>query len=289
MKFSRLYQKRKLLDGYPDLEELSSNWFSDRLEKKTNERNRVNKLLVYLNRLTNMELVKTILVLGCGPRPEVIKILNEKGYEVTGIDPIISYVKNATLYLENQGVVKLGAAEYIPLPDDSQNIVFFESVLEHVDSPLKSLQEIYRILMPGGIAVISTTNRYRISLSGRNGEYNVPFFNWFPKIVKESFIFHHLHYEPTLANYTPRPAVHWFSFADLCSLGRMAGFAQFYSILDLVDKSDPSIVKSKLRTFMIEKIKYNPWLRALILTQFGSTIIMWKRMENATTHPDGWR
>ena len=48
-------------------------------------------------------------------------------------------------------------------------------------------------------------------------------------------MFQMLHYEPQLANYNARPAVHWFSFPDLCRLGREAGFAQFYSPLDLID------------------------------------------------------
>jgi ubiquinone/menaquinone biosynthesis C-methylase UbiE len=172
---------------------------------------------------------------------------------------------------------KVGTAEDIPKEDESQHLVLFESVLEHVDSPLKSLNEIYRVLAPGGTAVVNTTNRYKISPTGENGEYRIRFFNWLPDIVKESYVFHHLHYNPKLANYTTRPAVHWFSFADLCKLGRMAGFGQFYSFIDLVKEDDPSIEKSKFRSFIINKLKYNPWLRALSLTQLGSTIIMLKR------------
>jgi len=35
----------------------------------------------------------------------------------------------------------------------------------------------------GGIAYITTTNRLRFSLRGDNGEYNVRFFNWLPRVV----------------------------------------------------------------------------------------------------------
>ena len=130
------------------------------------------------------------------------------------------------------GTVRVGAAEAIPLADASQDVVFFENVLEHVDSPRLSLTEIFRVLKPGGIAYVTTTNRLRFSLVGRNDEYRVPFYNWAPKLVKESYVFLHLHYRPELANFTERPAVHWFSYADLCALGRDVGFSSFYSPLD---------------------------------------------------------
>ena len=55
---------------------------------------------------------------------------------------------------------------------------------------------------------MATTNRYRFSPTGSNDEFRVRFFNWFPRIVKESYVFQHLHFDPTLANYSPRPAVH---------------------------------------------------------------------------------
>jgi len=43
-----------------------------------------------------------------------------------------------------------------------------------------------------------------IFIPGRNGEFNVKYFNWYPSLLKESIVFHHLHYKPTLANFTQR-------------------------------------------------------------------------------------
>jgi len=114
-------------------------------------------------------------------------------------------------------------------------------------------------------------------VKGDTGEYNVRYFNWLPDIVKESFVFHHLHYDPSPANYSLRPAVHWYSYADLCRLGRQAGFHQFYSVLDLLDTSDPLISKSKARKFLLKKLKFYPWLRALALTQRSTPMFMLKR------------
>ena len=104
----------------------------------------------------------------------------------------------------------------------------------------------YRTLRPGGTLYLTTVNRHRI---GPNNEFNVPLYNWMPRLVKECYVYRHLHYDPRLANYSPRPAVHWWSYADLCEIGRMAGFAEFYCVFDLVDENDPGVQKSFLRRF----------------------------------------
>jgi SAM-dependent methyltransferase len=277
----KLYKNRKLAQGYPDLEGLAFEKYIailDELEKeRSDERLLIEKLLAWLDRLVDLGEHKNVLVLGCGPRPLPIKILIQKNYNAVGVEPIPSFISSAKKYLGSPDRILEGSAEEIPLPSNSQDLVICESVLEHVDSPTKSFDEVFRILRPGGVAYIVTTNRYRISLKGDNGEYNVRFFNWLPDTIKESFVFHHLHYDPSLADYTLRPAVHWYSYADLCKLGRQAGFHRFYSILDLLELDDPSIAKSKVRRFLLNKLKFNPWLRALTLTQRGTPIFMLKR------------
>jgi ubiquinone/menaquinone biosynthesis C-methylase UbiE len=277
----KLFKNRKLAQGYPGLERLAFEKYIailDELEKEcSDERLLIEKLLAWLDRLVNLGELKNVLVLGCGPRPLPIKVLIQKNYDAVGVEPIPSFMNSARKYLGSPDRILEGSAEEIPLPSNSQDLVICESVLEHVDSPTKSFDEVFRILRPGGVAYIVTTNRYRISLKGDNGEYNVRFFNWLPDTIKESFVFHHLHYDPSLADYTLRPAVHWYSYADLCKLGRQAGFHQFYSILDLLELDDPSIAKSKVRRFLLNKLKFNPWSRALALTQIGTPMFMLRR------------
>jgi ubiquinone/menaquinone biosynthesis C-methylase UbiE len=278
----KLYASRKLAQGYPDLENLALDTFVA-IKMGDNQKAmayaNVDKLLIQLDRLVDLSELEHVLILGCGPRPFTVEALIHKNYEVVGVEPGPLFVRLAEEYLGTSDRILEGSAEEIPLPNRSQNLVVCESVLEHVDSPTKSLDEIFRVLRPGGIAYIGTTNRYRISLKGDNGEYNIRYFNWLPDIVKESFVFHHLHYDPSLANYTSRPAVHWYSYSDLCNLGRQAGFHQFYSILDLLEPDDLESRARKFvlnRKFLLNKLKYNPWLRAMALTQTGS-ILMRKR------------
>ena len=95
--------------------------------------------------------------------------------------------------------------------------------------------------------------------------------------MKECYTFHHLHYGPRLANFSPRPAEHWFTYTELCKLGRQARFANFYSLLDVVEASDVFIVRNVIRRWLIPLWKYRPWLKAMVLSQSGSSILMMKR------------
>ena len=109
-------------------------------------------------------------------------------------------------------------------------------------------------------------------------EFRIPFYCWLPPLVKECYVFKQLHYDPRLANYATRPAVHWFTYSGLCKLGRDAGFAQFYSKIDLADLSSDYAKRGALRRMAIKLARRSPWFRAMVLSQMGH-IIMWKRAE----------
>ena len=269
-----LYLKRPLSAGYPDLERKAVEFFAG-----GDPESRVGEIMGCLGRLLDLSSgLRSVAVVGCGPNPQSVKDLIQLGYDACGIEPVVGYAERANEALGEQGRIVVGTAESLQLPSESQRVVLLESVLEHVESPSKALAEAYRVLAPGGVLYVYTTNRLRISLRGDNGEFNVPFFNWFPAVVKECYVYKHLHYEPSLANYSLRPAVHWFTYADLCAAGREVGFAQFYSLIDLVDADAPSLKRgSFLRRALVQRFRYNPWLRALGLLQYGSSIFMLKR------------
>jgi SAM-dependent methyltransferase len=271
---SDLYRQRKFTDGYPNLEQLSVEWFWKHQRDSSVE---IASVLRCIGRMIDLEHgLKTVCDVGCGPRPAGLKWLKEHGFAPVGIEALSAQVKSGCAMLEDPKGVLQGTAERIPLPDESQRVVLFESLLEHVTSPRRALQEAYRVLVPGGVLFVYTTNRYRISPKGDNGEFELPFYNFFPDVVKESYVFDHLHYHPRLANCTPFPAVHWFCFSELCKLGRDVGFAQFYSPLDLAEPTD-SFLATKVRRLFINIVRRSAWLRGLALLQFGNSVFMWKR------------
>jgi len=284
MNIKELYKDRKLSKGYPDLESKAHDWFSksQQVRRLKNEEGRINTLFDQVSQIVDLKKGSRVLVLGCGPTPQMIEVLRAKGFHATGVEPVKSFVESAREMLGDKSLVLEGAAEHIPLPDASQDVVIFDSVLEHVDSIPQSLNEIYRVMAPSGILYLHTTNKHRFSFKGFNDEFTTPFYNWFPRLIKECYVHHHLHFKPSLANYTTRPAVHWPTYAELCARGRDAGFSKFYSIIDVLQPDGFVIQRSRLRRLIFSNrvlswFRHKPLLRALILTQLGGSIFMFKR------------
>jgi SAM-dependent methyltransferase len=277
------YRNRPLVSGFPDLERLGVEWYAQHQETETDE---AAKTADRLARLIGPPRGRPRLaVIGCGPRPAILRGLAARGYDAIGVEPLADAVGMAREYLAGVACVEIGAAESLPFEDESVEILILESVLEHVDSPTQSLVECFRVLKPGGVLYVSTTNRHAFSITGRNGEFRIPFYNWFPRLLKESYVFQHLHYRPELANFSPRPAVHWFSYTDLCREGRYAGFAQFYSLIDLLDESSPAVQHHLLRRVFLGLVKHNALMRSIALIQFGGSIFMLKRPSPSDNAP----
>ena len=136
-------------------------------------------------------------------------------------------------HLADNNTVIEGTAEHLPVKSESQGMLCCSKVLlEHVDSVEKTLAEERGVSSPL-VALLSSRRRNRRPCRGFREEFDVPFFPWLPAGLKEAYIFQHLHQKPSLASYTVRPAVHWFTFPELCALGREAGFFQFCTRLDL--------------------------------------------------------
>jgi SAM-dependent methyltransferase len=272
---TKLYEQRPLVEGYPNLGRLGTDYFASR-ECDAPDAD-ISEIVDGIEALIRPKAGSRIAVVGCGPNPSVVRQLVELGYDATGIEPIDEFVLLARETLGGPERILQGCAEELPLESGSQLVIWMDKVIEHVDSVEKSLAEAYRALAPGGIAFVQTSSKARFSPLGRNLEFRVPFYNWFPDTLKECYIFSHLHYKPHLANYTSRPAVHWFSYGDLCRYGREAGFAQFYSLLDVLPADSPRVKRSIVRRVMFWLAERNHWMKALALSQFGGTVFMWKR------------
>jgi ubiquinone/menaquinone biosynthesis C-methylase UbiE len=206
-KLSKLYQGRFLSEGYPELESLGVEY------KKARTRvSLANEILDSIGRLIDLSTGESSIVdIGCGPEAGDVKGLLDAGYDAVGVEPVEGFVEAARATLGDSTRIYQGCAESLPFPDRSKRVLLLQAVLEHVDSPILCLEEAYRVLVPDGVLYVSTTNRHRFSPLGRQGEFRTRFYNWFPNIVKECYVFQQLHYKPQLANFTSRPAVHWFT------------------------------------------------------------------------------
>ncbi|MFQ5857742.1 MAG: class I SAM-dependent methyltransferase [Anaerolineae bacterium] len=130
---------------------------------------------------------RRVLVDGCGTGTYVRRIREHASY-VAGIDIDLDRVAEGARALPNLAV---SAAEGLPFPDASFDVVLFHEVLEHVTDDRRAVHEAWRVLVLGGRVVIFVPNRlYPFETHGFywNGEYhfgNIPLINYLPEPLRK--------------------------------------------------------------------------------------------------------
>src|SRR3989344_280903 len=107
-----------------------------------------NMIGIILNKYAKEKNLK-ILDLGCGTGA-VMKFLDSKDYKVCGVDTNDAALDYCS---EKRLEVKKGEAENINFDDNAFDIVLALDLLEHLDSPEKSIREINRILKKDGLLI----------------------------------------------------------------------------------------------------------------------------------------
>ncbi len=85
----------------------------------------------------------TVLDLGCGERPYRFLFLGAKRYVGMDLDP-------------RRRPDVIGSVERLPFRDGTADTVLCTEVLEHCPDPETVLREIYRVLQPGGLLLLTT-------------------------------------------------------------------------------------------------------------------------------------
>src|SRR5262249_6178832 len=97
-------------------------------------------------------------VLEVAPGPGYLAIeLAKRGYHVTTLDISRSFVRIARENAEANGVtidVRYGNASAMPLPDASFDFVVCMAAFKNFSNPLGAINEMYRVLRPGGESAI---------------------------------------------------------------------------------------------------------------------------------------
>lgn len=96
------------------------------------------------------------LEVGCGLGSD-LRFFSRSGLKVTGLDysPENVYLSKLGLQVFNlSGSVISGDAECLPFPDDSFDLVYSWGCLHHTMDTQKGINELYRVLRPGGKAMV---------------------------------------------------------------------------------------------------------------------------------------
>ncbi len=109
-----------------------------------------------------------VLEIGCGTAAAAVGCA-ALGASVDATDVSLRWLVLARRRLEESGAagtVRLAAcaAEHLPFPDGSFDLVVATDVIEHVESPRAVVAEAARVLRPGGLLFLATPNRFTLGL-----------------------------------------------------------------------------------------------------------------------------
>lgn len=163
-----------------------------------------------------------LLDVGCGIGVYA-EFWNSRGLRVTAIDVDADQVAIAARRAREQRLkirYEVASGDRLPFESGSFDIVYANSLLEHVEEWERCLNEWIRVLAPGGLLWVETTN----VLCPRQGEFRwLPFYSWWPQALKRVAVRLARGPMPALANYSPCPALHWFSYFQLERFFRARG------------------------------------------------------------------
>ncbi len=114
---------------------------------------RITKSLRILARLTP----ERVLDVGCGDGSIALSIEKLTGAHVLGVDVSAQSVAAATARGVEALVCEVGA-DPLPIADASIDLVYMSEVIEHLVDPDAALEDISRVLAPGGYLMLTTPN-----------------------------------------------------------------------------------------------------------------------------------
>jgi 2-polyprenyl-6-hydroxyphenyl methylase/3-demethylubiquinone-9 3-methyltransferase len=170
--------------------------------------------------------------IGCGSGTQC-RLWAKLGHRVHGLDvnaPLIEVAKRRALEEKLDIVFDVGTATDLPYPDSSMDVALLPELLEHVANWEGCLNEAVRVLKPGGLLYVSTSNW----LCPIQEEFNLPMYSWYPSFLKRKYERLASTTRPEIANHCKYPAVNWFSYYSLANYLAKRGF-QCMDRFDMVD------------------------------------------------------
>ena len=216
-----------------------------------------NDITAFLARQGQKSSGLSVVDIGCGPGAQAL-LWASRGFNVRALDISADFVaagKEAAKELGLEIDFQIGTATELPWGDESVDICLAPELLEHVPEWDSCLDEFVRILRPGGLLFVNTSNK----LCPVQNEFNLPLYSWYPSWLKRYCERLATTTRPELANYATYPAVNWFSFNGLRSELARRGMATF----DRTDVADTGRM-SDTRRQIISVVRRSSLLRSLV-------------------------
>jgi len=170
--------------------------------------------------------------IGCGAGTQC-RLWAQLRHHVHGLDvnaPLIEVARQRAREEQLEIQFDVGSATALPYADASMDVSLLPELLEHVAEWEACLNEAVRVLKPGGLLYLSTTNW----LCPMQDEFNLPMYSWYPPFLKRRYERLAVTTRPDIANHAKYPAVHWFSFYSLAAYLGRRGF-RCLDRFDLID------------------------------------------------------
>ena len=204
--------------------------------------------------------------IGCGAGTQAL-LWAQLGHRVRGLDvnqPLLHVGRERASKSGLKVEFELGTATSLPFQTASADVCLLPELLEHVADWEACVREAVRILRPGGVLYMSTTNW----LCPVQDEFNLPLYSWYPPALKRHFEKLAATTNPGLANFARYPAVNWFSFFQLRRYLIPMGF-ECLDRFDILARQPMSAAKR----FVTSAVRSSPATRFVAHVCTGGTIV----------------
>lgn len=171
-----------------------------------------------------------------------------RGWRVTAVDDWAASLDVLNEHLQREPGLQItpvldNAVTCASVPDDAFDIVYSKDLLEHVEDYRTCLATTFAKLRPGGLAYFATTN---VVCPIQLEYHGVGPYSWYPPWLKKRIRMRASTTNPEIVNYSPCPALHWFSRRRLRSALEQAGFRKTWDLYDLVRSPDGLTRRTRL-------------------------------------------
>jgi ubiquinone/menaquinone biosynthesis C-methylase UbiE len=179
---------------------------------------------------------RDLLEVGCGMGSDLLQFARG-GANVTGMDYTprsIEISRRRFAVYDVPGRFAVGDAEHLPFPDDAFDVVYSNGVLHHTPDTERAIDEVFRVLRPGGTAKIMLYHRSSLYYWGSIVLKHGILRGELARSTAEEIMSRHVEYSetgalPLVRAYTPREVERMFSkFSERATVVRQLTRAELH-------------------------------------------------------------